>query len=90
MNNSKLILTDSGGLQEESCTLKRPCVTLRNATERPETIKVGSNMLAGTNPDKIIECINTMLKKERNWENPFGDGKTGQRIIDILEKELSL
>jgi len=86
MNNSKMILTDSGGIQEESCIIKKPCVTLRNATERPETIEVGSNMIAGTNPDKIIECVNLMLRKEKNWRNPFGDGKSAERILDILEK----
>ena len=86
MNNSKLILTDSGGVQEESCIIKKPCVTLRNATERPETIEVGSNMIAGTNPDKIIECVNTMLNKERDWENPFGDGRSAEKILNILEK----
>jgi len=89
MNNSKLMLTDSGGIQEESCIIKKPCVTLRNATERPETIDVGSNMIAGTNPDKIIECINVMLNKERNWENPFGDGKSAEKILNILERNHS-
>ena len=90
MNNSKLMLTDSGGVQEETCIIKKPCITLRNATERPETVEVGSNMIAGTNPNKIIECVNIMLNKERNWENPFGDGKTGKRIMDILQEKLSL
>lgn len=90
MNNSKLMLTDSGGIQEETCIIKKPCVTLRNTTERPETLEVGSNMVAGTNPDKIIECVNVMLNKERNWENPFGDGTAGKKIMDILEKKLSL
>ena len=86
MSNSKMILTDSGGIQEESCIIKKPCVTLRNATERPETIEVGSNMIAGTNPDNIIKCVNLMLRKEKNWRNPFGDGKSAERILDILEK----
>lgn len=89
MNNSKLILTDSGGVQEESCIIKKPCVTLRNATERPETVEAGSNLIAGTNPENIIECVNLMLNKERNWKNPFGDGTTGKRIMNIIEKELS-
>jgi len=85
MMNSKLILTDSGGVQEESCIIKKPCVTLRDATERPETIEVGSNILAGTNPEKIIESVNLMLKKEPNWQNPFGDGNTSERILDIIK-----
>ena len=90
MNNSKLVLTDSGGIQEETCIIKKPCVTLRNAKERPETIEAGSNMTAGTNPDKIIECVEIMLNKERNWENPFGDGNSGKKIMDILEKEFTI
>lgn len=86
--NANVILTDSGGVQEESCALKVPCVTLRENTERPETIEVGANILAGTNPNKIISCTDTMLKRKRNWQNPFGDGKSGKRIVDfILNKE---
>jgi UDP-N-acetylglucosamine 2-epimerase (non-hydrolysing) len=83
--NAKLVLTDSGGVQEETCILKVPCVTLRDNTERPETIDVGSNILAGTNQDKISNSVKFMLSKERNWMNPFGDGKSGRRIIKILD-----
>lgn len=86
--NARLILTDSGGVQEESCILGVPCVTLRDNTERPETIEVGSNILAGTLPEKILECSKTMLARENNWENPFGDGKAGKRIVDILGEEI--
>ena len=77
------MLTDSGGVQEETCILGVPCVTLRDNTERPETLEVDSNMLAGTQPDKILEVARTM-RDIRNWVNPFGDGKTGSRIIKIL------
>lgn len=84
-SNAKLILTDSGGIQEESCILGVPCVTLRNNTERPETLEVGSNILAGASPDKILECSRIMLGRENNWRNPFGDGNAGRRIADILE-----
>lgn len=86
--NARLIITDSGGLQEESCILKVPCVTLRDNTERPETVDVGSNMLASTDPEKIVRFASEMLKKERNWENPFGDGKSAKRIIEIIRSEL--
>jgi len=86
-SNAKLILTDSGGIQEESCILGVPCVTLRNNTERPETLEVGSNILAGASPDRILECSRIMLGRENNWRNPFGDGKAGRRIADILEGE---
>ncbi|NOR78184.1 MAG: UDP-N-acetylglucosamine 2-epimerase (non-hydrolyzing) [Methanophagales archaeon] len=85
--NAKLVLTDSGGVQEETCILNVPCVTLRDNTERPETLEVGSNVLAGANQDKILEGVTLMLSKKRNWKNPFGDGKSGSRIIKILEGE---
>jgi len=84
--NARLILTDSGGIQEESCIFKIPCVTLRENTERPETINVGSNILAGTNPDRIIKAVDMMLRKKEGWENPFGDGTASGSILRILEK----
>jgi len=83
-SNARLILTDSGGVQEEACILSVPCVTLRDNTERPETIEVGANILAGTSPGNIVECTRRMLGKENNWQNPFGDGKAGERIVDII------
>ena len=83
-NNAKLILTDSGGVQEEACIFGVPCVTLRKNTERPETLEVGANMLAGTDPDKIVECAKAMVSKNGGWSNPFGDGTTGQQIVEIL------
>jgi UDP-N-acetylglucosamine 2-epimerase (non-hydrolysing) len=84
-NNAKFVLTDSGGVQEETCILRVPCVTLRNNTERPETIDAGSNVLVGTEPERILEGVKLMLNKKNNWENPFGDGNAGIRIIEILE-----
>lgn len=83
-NHARLILTDSGGVQEEACILNVPCVTLRDNTERPETIEVGANILAGTSADKILECAKLMLSRENKWTNPFGDGKAGERIIKII------
>jgi UDP-N-acetylglucosamine 2-epimerase (non-hydrolysing) len=83
-SQAMLVLTDSGGVQEETCILKVPCVTLRYNTERPETLEVGSNVLAGTNPSEIVQKTEQMLNIERNWINPFGDGKSGERIIQIL------
>ncbi len=82
--NAKLVLTDSGGIQEEACILSVPCVTLRDNTERPETLEVGSNILAGAIPEKILESSQIMLGRENNWPNPFGDGKAGERIISII------
>ncbi len=86
--NARLVLTDSGGVQEEACILQVPCVTLRDTTERPETLEVGANILAGNNSDKVLESVKLMLNRENNWVNPFGDGRAGKRIIDILEGQL--
>lgn len=80
-----IVFTDSGGVQEESCILSVPCVTLRENTERPETIEVGSNVLAGTDPARIQETGEEMLRRETTWENPFGDGTAAQTIVDQLE-----
>jgi len=81
---ARLVLTDSGGVQEETCILHVPCVTLRYNTERPETLEVGSNILAGTKPEVIVEKVKIMLNRKRDWPNPFGDGKAGRRIVRIL------
>jgi UDP-N-acetylglucosamine 2-epimerase (non-hydrolysing) len=83
-SNAEMVLTDSGGVQEEACILKVPCVTLRDNTERPETLKVGSNVLAGTDPDRILEKARSMMTVDRDWENPFGDGTASRRIIEVI------
>ncbi len=82
--NAKLILTDSGGVQEESCILGVPCVTLRDSTERPETLTVGSNTLSGSNLKKILQSAKSMVDRGNDWINPFGDGRAGKRIVEIL------
>ncbi|HEY6867927.1 MAG TPA: UDP-N-acetylglucosamine 2-epimerase (non-hydrolyzing), partial [Candidatus Eisenbacteria bacterium] len=82
--NAGLVLTDSGGLQEESCCLRVPCVTLRDNTERPESVAVGANVLAGANAETIVACARAMAAKPRTWPNPFGDGRSGERIVDLL------
>jgi len=84
---SALLLTDSGGVQEESCILSVPCVTLRENTERPETIDVGSNVLAGTNPEKMLAAAIHMLDIPRKWNNPFGKGDAARRIIEVCKKK---
>ena len=83
-SHARLILTDSGGAQEESCILGVPCVTLRDNTERPETLEVGSNILAGATADRILECTEVMLGRTDGWQNPFGDGRAGERIVSII------
>lgn len=85
-SSARLVLTDSGGVQEETCILNVPCVTLRDNTERPETLEVGSNILAGTSPETIVESVKVMLSRPNNWANPFGDGKAGERIVAIIEE----
>ena len=87
-SNAKLVLTDSGGIQEEACILVVPCVTLRNNTERPETLDVGSNLLAGTDPVEIVKKTEQMLKIVRDWRNPFGDGKAGKKIVQIIRDKV--
>ncbi len=87
-SNARLVLTDSGGVQEETCILGVPCVTLRENTERPETVEVGSNILAGTEPGMILKCARDMLGKVNGWKNPFGDGRAGERIVKELERNL--
>jgi UDP-N-acetylglucosamine 2-epimerase (non-hydrolysing) len=83
--SAELVLTDSGGLQEEACILRVPCITLRPNTERPETLQVGANVLHN-HPDKdALEAVmRAAMSVSRHWENPFGDGKTGERVMDIL------
>jgi len=87
LRNARLVFTDSGGVQEEACILKVPCVTLRYNTERPETLEVGSNVLAGAEPKSILEKANLMINKSRDWRNPFGDGKAAKRIVEVVTKE---
>jgi len=88
-SKARLVLTDSGGVQEETCVLKVPCVTLRYNTERPETLEVGSNTLAGADPQVILEKTDLMLGKERSWDNPFGDGDAGKKIVEITGRLMS-
>jgi UDP-N-acetylglucosamine 2-epimerase (non-hydrolysing) len=82
-SNARLVLTDSGGVQEETCILGIPCVTLRTSTERPETIEVGANILAGTEMLQILAATRTMLSKTKMWKNPYGDGTTGKLIVTL-------
>ena len=86
--HAKLVLTDSGGVQEETCILGVPCVTLRDNTERPETVDVGANMLSGIDPGAILNAVDIMLGVSTDWKNPFGDGTASERIIHVLTEEL--
>ncbi|WP_373189154.1 non-hydrolyzing UDP-N-acetylglucosamine 2-epimerase [Halolamina sp.] len=86
-DEAEIIFTDSGGVQEESCILRTPCVTLRDSTERPETVDVGANKIVGVNLEAVVEGVREMIVREQNWENPFGDGRAADRILDTLEYE---
>ncbi len=86
-SKAKLVLTDSGGVQEEACILRVPCVTVRGSTERPETVEVGANIVSGTQPSRIVGAAKEMLGRERRWKNPFGDGKAGTRIVEAWLRE---
>ena len=89
-SQAKLILTDSGGLQEESTALNVPCLTLRENTERPVTVSVGSNLVVGTDPERIKEEATTILdgRGKRGRVPEFWDGRTSERIADLYERVL--
>ena len=83
-DDAMLTLTDSGGVQEESCILQTPCVTIRDTTERPETVDIGANILAGTKPEQIQDAAAEMLRTKSDWKNPFGDGTAAKKILDAI------
>lgn len=87
--NAKVAISDSGGVQEEACILNIPCLTIRENTERPETIAVGANYLMGRNKEKIIEYLKDLSNKFYKWTSPFGDGKTAVHILDIIQNKPS-
>jgi UDP-N-acetylglucosamine 2-epimerase (non-hydrolysing) len=86
-SNARVVLTDSGGIQEETTVLGIPCLTLRENTERPITVTQGTNVIVGTNPEKIrnaaLAVLDDHLEKKRR-QIPFWDGHTADRILDSL------
>ena len=96
MNKCYMIMTDSGGLQEEAPHLGKPVLVLRDVTERPEAVNAGTVKLVGTDADKILEEANALLKDKKCYEamsksvNPYGDGKTSIRICDAILKYFGL
>ena len=90
MNRSKIIITDSGGVQEEAPSLGKPVLVMRDNTERPEAVKAGTVILVGTNEDLIVnEALNLLnnekiLKKMSKLHNPYGDGKASKRIVEFI------
>ncbi|SEK26755.1 non-hydrolyzing UDP-N-acetylglucosamine 2-epimerase [Nitrosovibrio tenuis] len=89
--DAAVVLTDSGGLQEETTALGIPCITIRDNTERPVTVEEGSNVLAGTDPVRIIAEVRKVLRGEgkRGRRPHLWDGKAAQRIVEILAAELA-
>ena len=92
---SYLVLTDSGGIQEEAPSLGKPVLLMRDVTERPEAIDSGIVKLVGASKKNIISSINTLLNNKKaylkmsNIDNPYGDGKACERMIDFIENKLS-
>jgi UDP-N-acetylglucosamine 2-epimerase (non-hydrolysing) len=93
MKRSYLILTDSGGLQEEAPSLGKPVLVLREVTERPEAVEAGTAQIVGTRLERIIERTKELLEDQREYRrmskavNPYGDGKASKRIVARLLKE---
>lgn len=88
MELSKLIITDSGGIQEEAPSLGKPVLVLREVTERPEAVTAGTVFIVGTDKDKIISKTSEFLSGniKTNAINPYGDGKSSERIVDVILK----
>jgi len=92
MDKADILLTDSGGIQEEAPSLGKPVLVMRDTTERPEALDAGTVKLVGTNKELIVSNINTLLSNEAEYNkmsyahNPYGDGKACSRILDTLAK----
>lgn len=90
MRRSDIVLTDSGGVQEEAPSLGKPVVVMRETTERPEAVEAGTVMLAGTDRDKIVRCVTQLLENRALYEqmstavNPYGDGHASERIAKVV------
>ena len=90
LNHAYLILTDSGGIQEEAPSLHKPVVVLRDTTERPEGVAAGTLKLAGTKEEDIFRIVDELLSDREEYErmsraeNPYGDGFASRRIVDAL------
>ncbi len=91
MNKAKIIITDSGGVQEEAPSLGKPVLVMRDTTERPEAVEAGTVILVGTDPDKIVHETLDLLKDPKKYDvmsqlhNPYGDGKAANRIVQFMK-----
>jgi UDP-N-acetylglucosamine 2-epimerase (non-hydrolysing) len=90
MDRCTLILTDSGGVQEEAPSLRKPVLVMRDTTERPEAMEAGAVELVGTDVDRIVDRVSTLLQDPREYQrhiiqtNPYGDGHAAERIAGLL------
>ena len=91
IQNAKVVLTDSGGIQKEAFWLHTPCITLRENTEWVETVQLGTNYLTGANSKKILKAVSIIVEREERLKeifeksaNPFGNGKASQKIVDAM------
>jgi len=95
MHRASILLTDSGGIQEEGPSLGKPVLVMREVTERPEAVAAGTVRLVGSNTDRIVSEVERLLDDKVAYEamaraiNPYGDGKASQRILAVLERELA-
>ena len=93
MNRSKIIITDSGGVQEEAPSLGKPVLVMRDTTERPEAVNAGTVLLVGTDQQLIAsEALdllsnNKRYKKMSELHNPYGDGKACERIVEFIRSK---
>ena len=90
MEKADIVLTDSGGIQEEAPSLKKPVLVMRDTTERPEAVEAGTVILVGTDKEKIVSNVSKLLTNHNHYQqmaraiNPYGDGKSCERIVNIL------
>ncbi len=84
-----LIVTDSGGVVEEACTLGVPSVTARSSADRPEAITCGASILGGVEKASLLDAMRQQHTRTKGWKNPYGDGKTSERIADFLKKQFA-
>ena len=89
MDSARLVVADSGGIQDESTILKVPCVTLRDNTERPVTCQMGTNHLAGTDPNRVMKVVDEVLATPAVAGRipPLWDGRAAERIVEVICRE---
>jgi UDP-N-acetylglucosamine 2-epimerase (non-hydrolysing) len=96
LQRSTIVLTDSGGMQEEAPSLGKPVLVMRDTTERPEAVTAGTARLVGTDPDRVYREVDRLLSSPRAYEqmanavNPYGDGRAAQRTVAAIEHMFGL